>query len=54
MDENQKVALERISCMAQVLSAIKDCYVADRSIKDNIINSATAILTKDLKVLENS
>lgn len=44
--------VERINCIAGLLKAVKDCFVQDRGVKDEIIALGTGILVRDLRTLK--
>ena len=43
--------VESINCMSRLLTAIKDCFIQKREIKDEIINIGSTILLADLQEL---
>ena len=44
--------IEKISALAQVLSALKDTFVKDRDEKDEMILITSKLLIKELRALE--
>jgi len=43
--------IESINCMARLLTAVKDCFVQERAVKDEIINIGSEVLLADLREL---
>tara|TARA_Y100000310_G_scaffold29275_1_gene27744 strand:+ start:423 stop:611 length:189 start_codon:yes stop_codon:yes gene_type:complete len=44
--------LETINVLANVLSAIKNSFIPDRNVKDDIVIISSALLLEELKKLE--
>jgi len=50
MDHEQ--LLNELNCMASLLTAIKDCFIQDRKVKDEIITLGSEILFGNLRELK--
>jgi len=45
--------VEEMNCMARLLTAVKDCFIQDRKVKDEIITLGSEILLEDLRAVGN-
>jgi hypothetical protein len=52
MDRNQLV--DDINCMSRLLTAVKDCFIQDRTVKDEIISLGSAILLENLREMKKT